>query len=58
VTAGVKAGVMAMLLYIASRERAGSQTSLKESIDFNKNIKKSGPLIIGDKGLVLIPVLA
>jgi hypothetical protein len=49
---------MAMLLYIASRERAGSQTSLKESIDFDKNIKKSGPLIIGDKGLVLIPVLA
>jgi hypothetical protein len=30
------------------------KNSPKESIGFSKNIKKSGPLTIGDKGRVLV----
>jgi hypothetical protein len=34
------------------------QDDKQESTGFNKNIKKSGTLIMGDKGLVLVLVLA
>jgi hypothetical protein len=33
------------------RARAGSRNGTQESPGFNKNIKKSGPLIMGVKGL-------
>jgi len=33
------------------RARAGSRNGTQESLGFNKNIKKSGLLIIGVKGL-------
>jgi hypothetical protein len=33
------------------RARAGSRNGIQESLGFNKNIKKSGPLIIGVRGL-------
>jgi hypothetical protein len=33
------------------RARAGSRNSPKLNAGFNKNIKKSGPLIIEDRGL-------
>ena len=35
------------------RAREGSRNGLKESPGFNKNIKKSGPLIIGDRGKIV-----
>jgi hypothetical protein len=36
------------------RARVGSRNNLKESPGFSKKINKSGPLIIGVKGLELI----
>jgi hypothetical protein len=33
---------------------AGSRNGIQESAGFNKNIKKSGPLMMGDRGLVLV----
>ena len=33
------------------RARAGSRNDIQKSPGFNKNIKKSGPLIMGVKGL-------
>jgi hypothetical protein len=33
------------------RARAGSRNGTQESPGFNKNIKKSGPLIMGVRGL-------
>jgi hypothetical protein len=41
-----------------NREREESRDNLQESIGFNKNIMKSSPLIIEDRGLVLVLVLA
>jgi len=31
--------------------RAGSRNGIQKSLDFNKNIKKSGPLTMGVRGL-------
>jgi hypothetical protein len=43
------------VLLVCSEPGTGRDTnSLKESIDFSKNIKKSDPLKIGDKGRVLV----
>ena len=38
--------------------RAKLPDGIQESTGFNKNIKKSGPLVKGDRGLVLDLVLA
>ena len=42
---------MAVRLREEKRARAGSRNNIQESPGFNKNIKNSGPLIIGIKGL-------
>jgi hypothetical protein len=39
-------------------EREGSRDGIQESTGFNKNVKKSGPLIIGDKEQVLSIIIA
>jgi hypothetical protein len=39
---------------IANREREGSRDGTQESAGFSKNVKKSGLLIMGDKGQVLV----
>ena len=41
-------------LYVMNWEREGSRDSIQESTSFNKIIKKSGPLTMGDKGQVLV----
>jgi hypothetical protein len=46
------------VLFIRSEPGTGMQDDKQESTGFNKNIKKSGTLIMGDKGLVLVLVLA
>ena len=43
--------IMAVCLRKEKRVRAGSRNDIQESPGFNKNIKKSGPLIIRVKGL-------
>ncbi len=40
-----------------NRGREGSRDNIQESASFNKNVKESGPLIIGDKGQVLIIII-
>ena len=37
-----------------SEREQGSRNGIQESTGFNKNVKKSGPLIIGDKKQVLV----
>jgi len=39
---GGKQGQWPYFLYVAKRGREGSRTGIQESIDFNKNINKSG----------------
>ena len=41
-------------LYLKKRARAESRNSFQKSIGFSKIVKKSSPLTIGDKGLVLV----
>jgi hypothetical protein len=48
---------MAVRLREEKRARAGSRNSTQESLGFNKNIKKSGFLIIGERGLILVFIL-
>jgi hypothetical protein len=43
--------IMAVRLRKEKRARAGSRNNIQESPGFNKNIKNSGPLITGIKGL-------
>ena len=45
---------------LVEREASASRVTKwhKKSAGFNKNIKKSGTLIMGDRGLVLVLVLA
>jgi hypothetical protein len=45
---------------LVEREASASRVAKwhKKSAGFNKNIKKSGTLIMGDRGLVLVLVLA
>jgi hypothetical protein len=45
--------IIAVRLCKEKRARAGSRNGIQESPGFNKNIKKSGPLIIGIRGLAL-----
>jgi hypothetical protein len=40
--------------YVANRGREGSRDGTQESAGFSKNVKKSGPLIMGDRGQVLV----
>jgi len=42
--------IIAVRLRKEKRARAGSRNSTQKSLGFNKNIKKSGSLIIGIKG--------
>jgi hypothetical protein len=51
VTAEVRVRIMAVRLREEKRARAGSRNGIQESPGFNKNIKKSGPLIVGVRGL-------
>ena len=39
---------------VKKRGRAGSRNGIQENLGFSKNLKKSGPLIMGDKGQVLV----
>ena len=55
---GGKPGQWPCVLWKEKRARAGSRNGIQESAGFNKNIKKSGPLVMGDRGLVLVLVLA
>jgi hypothetical protein len=48
---GGKPGQWPCGLWKEKRARAGSRNGIQESLGFSKNIKKSGPLIIGVKGL-------
>ena len=49
--------IMAVRLREEKRARAGSRNGTQESPGFNKNIKKSGPLIMGEGGLRLVLIL-
>jgi hypothetical protein len=40
--------------YLANRGREGSRDGTQESAGFSKNVKKSGPLMMGDRGQVLV----
>jgi hypothetical protein len=55
---GQVTGGLTMLLIYSEPGTGRSGTILKESIGFSKNIKKSSTLIAGNKGLVLVLVLA
>jgi hypothetical protein len=48
---------MAVRLREEKRARAGSRNGIQKSPGFNKNIKKSGPLIMGEGGLRLVFIL-
>jgi hypothetical protein len=48
---------MAVRLREEKRARAGSRNGIQKSPGFNKNIKKSGPLTMGDKGLKTGPYI-
>ena len=48
---GGKPGQWPCSLWKEKRARAGSRNGIQESPGLNKNIKKSGPLIIGVRGL-------
>ncbi len=37
--------------------RAGSRNSTQENLGFSKNVIKSGPLIIGDRGQMLAIII-
>jgi hypothetical protein len=54
VTAGVRAKVIGRAFY--AREASASRVAKwpKESAGFNQNIKKSGPVIMGEEGLRLV----
>jgi hypothetical protein len=48
---------MAVRLREEKRARAGSRNDIQKSLGINKNIKKSGPLIIREGGLKLVLIL-
>jgi hypothetical protein len=52
-----KQGERPCVVWKEKRARAGSRNGTKESAGFNKNIKKSGPLIMGERGSKMALIL-
>ena len=51
---GDKQGQWPCVVCLEKRARAGSRNGIQENPGFNKNIKKSGPLIMGEGGSRLV----
>jgi hypothetical protein len=51
-------GIKPRFLYIANQGWEWLRDGIQDNTSFSKNIKKSGPLIIGNKRLILVLVLA